>query len=107
MSLRESESLLRPQDLVRGLRGDAGEEQPPRVDPQHAVHRINTCGYTSMTWRKVKCAYYVSKGEILAQMFGIESSIRMAKKALHVRRCKRNLSGQILNLHDTMAEIFR
>ena len=43
MSVRESESMLRPEDIVRGLRGDARKEQPPRVDLEHPVHRIDVC----------------------------------------------------------------
>ena len=39
--------MLRPQDHVGGLRGDAGQEQPARADSQHAVHRLAARSLTS------------------------------------------------------------
>lgn len=33
-------SLLRAEDNLGGVRGDAGEEQPPRAGAEHPVHPV-------------------------------------------------------------------
>lgn len=35
--------MLRPEDNVGGFRGDAGQEQPPRAGPEHALHTVIIC----------------------------------------------------------------